>query len=258
MRICRFDNQRVGLVNGDIVTDVTDVTTLLPAVRWPYEPGDHFMRNLVTLVPALAGAAASGASSAQTYSLSEIALLSPVANPGKVVAMADDAAEPALFLKPPGEIGGAGRAFAVPKEAPALYGMALAAIVGRVGRNLQPADALAGLAGYTIALARAGTTVRDFGLALGPYLVTAEEIADPASLTLRMTRNASTVQDAGAAQIRHSLADVVVEASRYMQLDPGDIVLAGSPDDSVPLSPGDRVACQITGIGTLRVTAGPL
>ena len=265
MRICRFDDQRVGIVNGDIVADVTDITELLPAERWPRRPGDLLVRNLDTLAPALAGAAAGAAK----FSLSEVSLLSPVANPENVIAAGapSDAGsdgpngngmDPRLFLKPPSGVCGAGAAFAVPREHPARYGMALAAIVGAAGRDIRPEEALRAIAGYTIGLFRIGTSIRDGGLVLGPFMITADEIGDPAALSLRMTRNDKTVQEGDTAPLGDLLPDILAEASRWLNLAPGDIVLAGLPGAGAPLAPDDRIACRIGTLGTLRVTAGGL
>ena len=54
MKICRFDDDRVGVVEGDIVRDVTDaVAAALPPMRWPLPIGDVFIANLATVLPAI-------------------------------------------------------------------------------------------------------------------------------------------------------------------------------------------------------------
>ena len=82
MRICRFDDNRVGIVEGEDVIDVTSVTEHLPKSGWPYPRGDAFIASLDRLRPELERLAATG----ERKSLSEVRLLSPVANPGKLIA----------------------------------------------------------------------------------------------------------------------------------------------------------------------------
>src|SRR5690349_19065666 len=82
MRLCRFHPQRLGLVEGDVVRDVTAALDALPAVRYPLPMHDPMIAALPRLakdIPALAA-------KAKPIPLREVRLLSPVANPGKIVA----------------------------------------------------------------------------------------------------------------------------------------------------------------------------
>src|SRR5690606_34689398 len=83
MKICRFDDGRVGVVESDVVRDVTDaVSSVLPAVAWPFPVGDLFIASLATVLPAIATALPT----ARAVPLSSVSLRSPVANPPHVIA----------------------------------------------------------------------------------------------------------------------------------------------------------------------------
>src|SRR3712207_5284906 len=99
MRLCRFDHDRLGVVEGDKVPDVSAVLERLPALRWPLPPGDPLIARLPELLPVIREAA----KSARELPLSEVKLLSPVANPAHVVAAplnyklhVDESADPAI------------------------------------------------------------------------------------------------------------------------------------------------------------------
>lgn len=82
MRICRFNDDRVGVVENDVVKDVTAVTEKLPPLKWPVPHGDHFIANLPALLPLMREAA----KTAKSIPLKDVKLLSPVANPPRVIA----------------------------------------------------------------------------------------------------------------------------------------------------------------------------
>src|SRR4051794_24668528 len=82
MQICRFNDNRLGLVEGDVVKDVTSALDTLPPVRYPLPGHDPLIANL----PKLRDAIAAAAKGAKTLPLAGCALLSPIANPGKIVA----------------------------------------------------------------------------------------------------------------------------------------------------------------------------
>src|SRR3954447_13189682 len=82
MRFCRFGDGRLGLVDGPTVKDVTAALDVLPSFRYPLPAHDVFVANL----DAVAARAKAIAPSAPAIALDRIALLSPVANPGKIIA----------------------------------------------------------------------------------------------------------------------------------------------------------------------------
>ena len=81
MKLCRFDD-RLGLVTGDTVLDVTDALNALAPQRYPFPRSDMMIENLASLAAPIAAAA----KTAKSYALKDLTLLAPIANPGKVVA----------------------------------------------------------------------------------------------------------------------------------------------------------------------------
>ena len=81
MKICRFNNDRLGLVDGDEVIDVTDALEVIPTSGWPAPQGDALIANLDTVCSRASDLANSG----ERFPLSELSLKSPVANPTKVI-----------------------------------------------------------------------------------------------------------------------------------------------------------------------------
>lgn len=81
MKLCRFDDNRLGLVDGETVADVSAALDILPAVRWPAPHGDRLIANLDAVRAEVERIAAA----AKRVALSDVKLLSPVANPTKVI-----------------------------------------------------------------------------------------------------------------------------------------------------------------------------
>ena len=147
----------------------------------------------------------------------------------------------------------------------------LAAVIGRTARHVTVDDALSHILGYTVAndvSARDiqfsdGQWVRGKSLdtfcPLGPWIVTADELPDPQALRLRTRVNGETVQDATTDQMVFSVAELVSYCSRSFTLEPGDVLLTGTPwgcgefmRPPRSLSDGDVVEVEVDRIGTLR------
>ena len=92
MRLCQFDENRLGLVENETVRDVTSVLDKLPGRRYPFPQGDA----LIAVLPSLRDAIMTAARSAPAKRLSDVRLLSPVANPSKVMGAEGD---PPLALR---------------------------------------------------------------------------------------------------------------------------------------------------------------
>lgn len=84
MKICRFDHDRLGVIENDAVIDVTEALDVLPSIRWPYPPGDALIANWECVLPAIEAALAHGA----RHALGTVRLSAPVANPGKIIGIA--------------------------------------------------------------------------------------------------------------------------------------------------------------------------
>jgi 2-keto-4-pentenoate hydratase/2-oxohepta-3-ene-1,7-dioic acid hydratase in catechol pathway len=155
----------------------------------------------------------------------------------------------------------------------------LAAVIGKTARNVSAADALSYVAGYTIAI---DFSARDFNRApetfykldwvagkahdtccpMGPRFVSADTIADPQDLALTLSVNGVVKQDARTSDMIFSVAEQIATASRIMTLDPGDVILTGTPAGvGAPkgnfLSVGDIVHVEIERIGAFDVIIQP-
>jgi 5-carboxymethyl-2-hydroxymuconate isomerase len=155
----------------------------------------------------------------------------------------------------------------------------LAAVIGTRMRRVAAEDALAGVLGYTIAndvSARDlqfsdGQWVRAKSLdgfcPLGPVVVTADEIGDPQRLALKTVVNGETMQDSSTEEMLFGVAELIEFCSRSFTLEPGDVILTGTPwgcgefmDPRRSLQPGDEVEVSIEAIGSLAnpvVADGP-
>ncbi len=279
-----FNNQRLGLVEGNEVLDVSAVLATLPPAAYPYPRHDVLIAHL----PALRGAIDDARRTAERYDLAAVSLASPVANPGKLVAapvnyqahldeaIADTETftranvrkiqETGLFLKATSSLIGV--------SAPIVIGLPgrrtdheveLAVIIGRQAKNVTKADALDYVAGYTIGL---DITIRgpeerslrkslDSYSVLGPWMVTADELGDPHQLDLRLDVNGEARQRANTRDLIMDVAELIEFVSQYYTLEPGDVLFTGTPEGVGPILAGDTVYAEITGLGalTMKVTA---
>ena len=205
--------------------------------------------------------------------ITEVKLLSPVI-PTKVIAIgknyADHAAEmgsdvpttPVLFMKPPTAVIGPLSPIRRPPESSNVhYEGELAAVMGKVTRNVSPDDALSHVLGYTAAndvtardLQRSDgqwTRAKGFDtfLPLGPAIDTEFDPAEPHSITTSV--NGVIKQDGVTSDLVFGVAELISFVSRVMTLLPGDVVLTGTPAGVGPIVEGDRVEVEIEGIGVL-------
>jgi 5-oxopent-3-ene-1,2,5-tricarboxylate decarboxylase / 2-hydroxyhepta-2,4-diene-1,7-dioate isomerase len=174
-------------------------------------------------------------------------------------------AYPSFFLKPPSALNGHRRAVPRPRGTRFLnYEGELAVVIGRRMKGVPEAEALDYVAAYTCANdvglhdfrhADRGSMLRVKGqdgfLPLGPELVPASEF-DPRAFTLRTHLNGEVVQEADADDLIWSVAYQLADLCRLITLEPGDVVLTGTPANSRPMEPGDRVAVEISGLGRLE------
>lgn len=204
--------------------------------------------------------------------LSEVRLLAPC-TPTKIVAVglnyAGHAAEahrelptaPLIFLKPPSTVIGAGQTIAYPPISQQVdYEAELAVVIGRRTRNVSVGEALNCVLGYTCGN---DVTARDLQLEddqwtrsksfdtfcpLGPWIVTG---LDPGDLAIESRVNGQVRQRSRTSDMIFPVAELVHYAAQVMTLQPGDVILTGTPAGVGPLQRGDRVEVEIEGIGVL-------
>ena len=211
-------------------------------------------------------------------------LLSPVSDPGKIVAIGlnyvDHAAEvemklpsePLVFAKFPSSIAGPDDPIEWSEELTNAvdYEAELAVVIGRPARRVAPERALEHVLGYTClndVSARDlqfgdGQWVRGKSLdtfcPIGPWLVTADEIPDPGLLRISCTIDGEVLQDASVGDLIFSVPELIARLSHAFTLQPGDVIATGTPpgigwsrDPKRFLSDGEEVAVEVDRIGRL-------
>jgi 2-keto-4-pentenoate hydratase/2-oxohepta-3-ene-1,7-dioic acid hydratase in catechol pathway len=266
MRLATFGGGRVGIVEGD---QITDVTSAVPAAGEDTDVMVALIKEWQSLRNTLpiAGAA--------TCRLSDVVLEPPVRKPSKIVAapvnyldhmdeMSESRSISALgvFLKAPSSLIGHGGSIELPyvdrrfdQEAEFAF------IIGKRARNVSRADALDHVFGYTCLLditMRGGedrSTRKSFDTftPLGPWIVTADEIGDPTDVELAGWVNGTLRQRANTRDLIWGVAALLEYASSVMTLDVGDVVTTGTPAGVGVIVAGDQIEMSLSGIGRLAV-----
>lgn len=287
MRLCRFNDDRLGLVQGDEVIDVTAALKILPACGYPLPAHDPLIANL-DAVRAEVKRLTSTTSGATRHALTSLKLLSPVANPGKVVAapvnylkhlqeargdkaihhqnQIGDIQRVGMFLKANSSVEGASAGVTIARpDRRNDHEIELVAVIGKAGHNISAETALDHVAGYCVGL---DMTVRgpeersmrkssDGYTVLGPYLTTVDEIPDVDNLNLLMTVNGEVRQRANTRDLIMNVAALIEFASSFYTLHPGDILMTGTPEGVSQVFPGDRMVAEISGLGRMTVAIHP-
>ncbi len=183
---------------------------------------------------------------------------------------------PILFNKFNNTLTGHTANIAVPKVTGKLdYEVELGVVIGQKAKYVSEEDALKYVFGYcTVNDLSArdlqlktpqwllGKTCDDFS-PVGPYLVSADEIADPQNLNLKTIVNGEVRQNSNTSDMIFTVAEIVSYISQHMTLEPGDLILTGTPegvvlgypeDKQVYLQPGDEVTVEIENLGALTNT----
>lgn len=280
-RLCRFNDNRLGLVDGDEVLDVSGALDVLPSVRWPLPKSDLLIEHLDRVLAVAQGLKRD----AERLPLASVRLLSPVANPPKIIAapvnylkhQAEANADGGknfetgvktidtygLFLKANSSLVGFGEGVEIAyPDRRTDHEIELVAVVGKGGRNIARADALDHIAGYCLGLDMTLRGPEDRSLrksldsftVIGPWLVTADEVADPNNLSLALDVNGEPRQQANTADLIFDVERLVEYASRHYTLLPGDIIMTGTPEGVGPVRAGDTINCSIEILGNASIT----
>jgi 2-keto-4-pentenoate hydratase/2-oxohepta-3-ene-1,7-dioic acid hydratase in catechol pathway len=233
---------------------------------------------------------------AEPIPVADVELLAPLLRPGKLLAAAanfnDHVAEagaaplnkarlsPRLFLKPPTSIVGPGADIPMPTLGRQLdWEAELGVVIGTRARDLTVENALGAVVGYLTSNDVSARSM-DYGYErdtddkavwffdwlagkwldgfapLGPYLVTADEVPDPQDLAITLDVNGIRRQNGSTKDMIFSVAELVAYASTLMTLEPGDVLLTGTPSGVGAatgdyLSAGDEMSVTIGHLGTL-------
>lgn len=204
--------------------------------------------------------------------LERVKLFAPV-HPGKIIAVGRNYVEharergaevpeiPLIFLKPPSSVIGPGEAILLPPQSKQVdHESELAVVIGKKGKWIAAEDALDYVFGYTVAN---DVTARDLQKVdgqwtrakgfdtfcpLGPWI---ETELDPADALIHCRVNGELRQMGSTRDMVFSVAQLIAFISSVMTLEPGDVILTGTPAGIAPLKAGDVVEVEIEGIGVL-------
>ncbi|MGH8764526.1 MAG: fumarylacetoacetate hydrolase family protein, partial [Burkholderiales bacterium] len=287
LKLCRFNDDRLGLVEGDEVLDVSDALAAIPAQRWPIDLGDPLIRNL-SKVTERAKALGPGAA---RHKLSAVKLKSPVANPSKIVnapinyqAHIDESRNDpgiahgrdlskgkgiwdwGLFLKANSALIGPGEDIRLRfPDRRNDHEVELAVIIGERCNHVKKDDALRYVAGYAIGL---DMTIRgpelqcfrksaDTYAVCGPWLVTKDEIPDPNNLDLSLRVNGELRQNSNTKRLVYNIERLIEYATSMYTLHPGDLIFSGTPEGVGPVKPGDVISAEIERVGRFDIRVAP-
>jgi 2,4-didehydro-3-deoxy-L-rhamnonate hydrolase len=273
VKICRFNDDRVGLVRGMSVHDVTNLISdacdepALVAVKTLQAISDRELGNTAS------------------HPIDRVTLHSPIRKPGKILAapnnyrahtaemQADASAsfgrvampleEAGLFLKAVTSL--VGPSAGVTRRFPDRrtdYEVELVAIIGEHACDIDAPRALEVVAGYAIGLdiTVRGPEDRSFRKSLdtytvvGPWMASEDEIPDPQSLTMSLKLNGATKQHTSLTDMVTDVRGLIAYASKFSELKPGDMIFTGTPAGVGPIRDGDVIVAEVDTIGRMQVT----
>lgn len=286
MKLCRFNDNRLGVVQNHEVLDVSAALDVLPALHYPYPVQDQLIAHL----PQLRSRIENLLPSSLRLPVSQVQFLSPVANPGKIIAapvnyekhLKEVLNDPGIhhnnqishiqragfFLKAVSSLQGASKPIILTMpERRTDHEVELVIMIGKVGRHIAAADAMDYVAGYSIGL---DITIRgpeerslrkspDGYTVLGPWLTTADDIAQPGQLELALHVNGITKQRSNTSDLILDVPALIEYASRFYTLYPGDLLFSGTPEGVSQLQAGDSLFARIENLGEMTIPIqGPI
>ncbi len=283
MKVCRYGEDRLGLVEGSNVRDVTALQSEIRQ-RAPYAyKGDPVVAFLHS--PENRKRLADAAAASSPIALASVPLIAPVLRPTKVIAAPTNyqkhieemaSARETLGLRYTAKIGEDGlflkanSAIVGPSEGLAIrfpdrrndHEAEVVVVIGKQGSDIPMANALDYVTGYSLGLDMTvrGREDRSFrkspdGYAvLGPWLATEDEIPDPEKLPLELRLNGEVRQSSSTSELIYGVKRLIEFASSFYTLYPGDLIYTGTPDGVGPVNPGDVIKVSSAApLGTLEV-----
>jgi 2-keto-4-pentenoate hydratase/2-oxohepta-3-ene-1,7-dioic acid hydratase in catechol pathway len=270
VKLCYFNDYRLGVVKGDQVVDVTDAVKDIPHL--------HAAELIIGLIKRWDAYKAKVAKAAEGkgVALSGVRLRAPVPKPGNIDCMAVNYMEDGTLKEKPhinafhkmsNAIIGDGDTMVLPDVPAGVFeGEAeLALVIGKRATRVPASEAMKYIFGYTgfidgsaRGLPPPGNVFfqmksRDTFAPLGPWIVTADEIADPQNLNITLTNNGAVMQKFNTNDMAHNIPRCIEWLSSIHTLEPGDIVATGTNHRGLnPFMDGDKIELTIEKVGTLH------
>lgn len=280
MKLVTFDGNKIGVIAGDQVVDLSQIAGVDPA-QWPPVGMVQFINRFEDLRPQVEAALQAG----QGQPLTAVRLEAPLRWPNKIIAfpanyhdhiseMKENVVSKAtakgqgFFLKANSSLSGPRDPILLPPVAgrEIHHECELGIIIGRRGRGIADADASSVIFGFTCLLdmvirgqeERVMRKSYDSFCPIGPWIVTADEIADLTQITMRLWVNGELRQSASTRDLIVDIPSMISMSSAVCTLEPGDIIATGTPAGVGPVQAGDTLSIEIDGIGRmdLQVEAG--
>lgn len=282
MKLAIFDNLRVGLVEDDMLFDVS---AAVPGHSYAWPP--VFMQTLITGWADLAPKLVEEKAKANPIARDRVKLRAPIPFTGNIIAApanyrkhvgelgdrgvtaaGNSAREVGFFLKATSSLCGADEPIVLPQSSGRRFDheSELAVIIGREAKHVRREKALDHIFGYSclidlsmriepghIAEERCTRKSFDGFTPLGPWLMTADEVPDPQNLSNRLWVNDELRQEANTSEMTVGVAELIELVSSVMTLHPGDIIATGTPQGVGPVVPGDRVTIEIERVGRMTL-----
>jgi 2-keto-4-pentenoate hydratase/2-oxohepta-3-ene-1,7-dioic acid hydratase in catechol pathway len=289
MKICHYNNNQAGVVEGDKVYNIGDALIKAGLARQGYtmlEIIDALANN-----PAALQIARDASQRGGSVALGSVKLLAPITNPGSLWAAAanyrahqaemitrmgsegrqnksKDELMAEFFLKTTSSIIGPGDTIILPKISKLVdFECELCAVIGKRARDVTEAQALDSVFGYTICWdisqrdpwgkgMQNTRNIRkgfDTFTALGPWIVTRDEIDEPQNLSIRVLQNGQEAMTAHTSDMICGLRDHIRFLTSCLTLRPGDLITTGTPAGVSKLNDGDRLHGTIEKIGSMEL-----
>ena len=271
MKICYFNDYRLGVIKGDSVVDVTDAVKDIPHLD-----SRDLIIGLISRWDAYKAKVEKAAADGKGVPLKDVRLRPPVPKPGNIVCMAVNYMEdgtlpekPAInaFHKAATAVIGDGDTMVLPDAPASIFeGEAeMALVIGKRATRVAQADAMKHIFGYTCFIDGSARGLpppgnvffqmksRDTFAPIGPCIVTADEIADPQNLAITLTNNGHVMQKFNTSDMAHHIPRCIEWVSSIHTLEPGDILATGTNHRGLnSFMDGDKIELTVEKIGTLK------
>ena len=271
MKLCYFDDYRLGVIKGDNVVDITDAVKDIPHLH-----NRDLIIGLIDKWDSYKAKVEKAAADGKGVPLKGVRLRPPVPKPGNIVCMAVNYMEDGTlkekpqinaFHKAATAVIGDGDTMVLPDVPAGIFeGEAeVALVIGKRATRVSQADAMKHIFGYTCFIDGSARGLpppgnvffqmksRDTFAPIGPCIVTADEIADPQNLNITLTNNGQVMQKFSTSDMAHQIPRCIEWVSSIHTLEPGDILATGTNHRGLnSFMDGDKIELTVEKVGTLH------